>query len=185
MRQEIEVKAKVGNLEAVAEKLRSLGCEISEPAIQDDTIFVNYTSAYDEAVSGEGMNFLRIRKSKGKILFTIKQPQSNELDCLEREVEVNDAQEMEEAILLLGYHEAVQVYKIRRKANYNGYEICLDDIRGLGTFVEIEKIAENENAEMVQEELFNFLESLGVKREDRITNGYDTLVYRKTMQEKS
>ncbi len=177
MRQEIEVKAKVENLEVIAEKLRVLGCEISEPAIQDDTIFVNYTTAYDEAVSGQGMNFLRLRKSNGKILFTIKQPQSNELDCLEREVEVSDAQEMKEAILLLGYHEAIQVYKTRRKTNYKEYEICLDDIRGLGTFVEVEKITENEQAEKVQEEIFSFLETLGVKKEDRIVVGYDTLMY--------
>ena len=49
----------------------------------------------------------------------------------------------------------------------------------LGTFVEVEKITEDVEAEAVQNELFEFLETLGVKKEDRIVQGYDTLFYLK------
>jgi len=54
--------------------------------------------------------------------------------------------------------------------------ICLDEVEGLGSFIEVEKTSA-EDGEAIQEELFNFLESLGVKREDRVFKGYDTLKY--------
>lgn len=178
MRKEIEVKAKIADLEEIAKKLVDLGCKIGEPVEQHDTIFVaSDYGAFEEFHPGK--NLLRIRESKGKYLFTIKQPQVNELDAIEHETEILDPEEMKEAILLMGLEERCKVNKIRRKANINGWEICLDQVEGLGSFVEVEKIAEEANAEAVQEELFQFLETLGVNRSDRITSGYDTLVYLK------
>jgi adenylate cyclase class 2 len=174
MKKEIEVKAKVKNLEDISQKIISLGSILSEPITQDDAIFVNLTGSFTDFKRGE--NFLRIRKNNQKILFTVKQPQKNELDCIEHEVEVSDAEELQNILELMGYHEAVQVHKVRRKAKYKDYEICLDEVRDLGSFIEVEKITDGDG-EKVQEELFLFLESLGVQREDRVVHGYDTLVY--------
>ncbi len=84
---------------------------------------------------------------------------------------------MEDALVLLGYHKAISVYKNRTKAKYKDMEICLDEVDHLGSFIEVEKITEGDG-DAVQEELFNFLETLGVKRDDRVINGYDTLMYR-------
>lgn len=178
MRKEIEVKARVGDMEAITRKLVEFDCKIGEPVEQRDTIFVaSDYGAFEEFHPGK--NLLRIRESKGKYLFTIKQPQVNELDAIEHETEILDPKEMREAILLMGLEERCRVNKVRRKANYNGWEICLDEVEGLGSFIEVEKIAEDEDAEVIQEELFKFLETLGVKRSDRVTSGYDTLVYLK------
>jgi adenylate cyclase, class 2 len=178
MRKEIEVKAKVENLNLIMEKLIDLGCDISEAKTQDDQIYVNFTTPFNDFAPGK--NFLRIRKSGGKVMFTLKQPQLNELDCIEKEVEISSAEEMHDALLLMGYHLAVKVNKLRRKTNYNDCEICLDEVADLGTYIEIEKItSDEEDAEEVQKELFKFLETLGVSREDRVVNGYDTLIYLK------
>ena len=136
MRKEIEVKARASDLSAVASKLEVLGCSISKPVEQDDTIFVNFEGEYTD-YKRPGINFLRIRRSNGKALFTIKQPQSNELDCIEHETEVSDPKELHAAILMIGYREVMRYVKTRRKANYGEYEICLDDVSGLGTFVEV------------------------------------------------
>ena len=57
-------------------------------------------------------------------------------------------------------------------------EICLDEVKDLGNFIEVEKITD-EDPDKVQEELFRFLESVGVRREDRVVNGYDILMWRK------
>lgn len=176
MRQEIEVKAKVSDLNRLASQLEAKGCELSEPIVQHDEVFINFTTPYDQMSSGS--NFLRIRQGNGKILFTIKQPQVTELDCLEHEVEISDAEEMRQAILLLGYHKAIEVHKTRRKTMCGDYEICLDSVEGLGDFVEVEKITEGEDPEKVQTELFEFLKQFGISEADRVTNGYDTLLYR-------
>jgi len=176
MKKEIEVKAMVPDLNIVKIKLEKLGCIFGDPVFQDDTIYVNFYTDYAKFMND--FNFLRIRKTKDKIFFTLKRPQANEMDCIEREVEINDADQMIGAIELLGYHEAAQVIKTRTKTMYNDMEICLDEVKDLGSFIEVEKIVDGDGEE-VQNELFNFLETLGVKREDRVMSGYDTLVYLK------
>lgn len=178
MRKEIEVKAKVDNLEELAKKLESLGIELSEPITQNDQTFVDENYG-DYAAFQPDKNILRIRENNEKFIFTLKQPKSNEMDALERETEITDPTEFKEALLLMGYKSVVEIHKVRRKAKYKDYEICLDEVKELGTFVEVEKITNDDNAEEVQEGLFQFLESLGVKREDGVTNGYDTMVYKK------
>lgn len=178
MRKEIEVKARINDLDGLAKKLEKLGVVLSAPIVQNDITFVdeNYGD-YDKFQAGK--NILRIRENNGKFIFTVKQPQSNELDAEEHETEITDSAEFKEALILMGYKPVVEIHKVRRKAKYKDYEICLDDVKELGSFVEVEKITEEENAEEIQEELFKFLESLGIKRENRVTNGYDTLVYLK------
>lgn len=178
MRREVEVKARVTNFEELKNKLVALGVSLSEPITQNDETFVDSNfGTYDQFQPGK--NILRIRESNGKYIFTLKQPRSNEMDCIERETVITDPQEFREALLLMGYKPAVEIHKVRIKAKYKDYEICLDDVKELGSFVEVEKITEDENADEVQNELFSFLESLGVSKESRETHGYDTLVYLK------
>jgi adenylate cyclase, class 2 len=178
MRKEIEVKAKVDDLDGLIKNLGNLGIILSESIIQKDETFVddNY-GAYDQFQPGK--NALRIRNSNGKFLFTIKQPIANELDCIERETEISDPKEFREALILMGYNPVVRINKTRRKAKYKDYEICVDQVEGLGDFVEMEKLTEDEDPEVVQNEMFALLESFGIKKENRIPHGYDTLVYKK------
>jgi len=184
MRKEIEVKARVSDLEVLAKKLENMGVVLSEPIIQNDQTFIDESyGSYDKFQPGR--NILRIRENNGKFIFTIKQSQSNELDSIERETEIAEPEEFREALLLMGYKPAVEIHKVRRKAKYKDYEICLDEVKELGSFVEVEKITDEKNADEVQNKLFEFLESLGVKREDRVTNGYDTLIYLKQLKTKS
>ncbi len=177
---EIEVKAKVKSFEEIKAKLEELGCTFTEPVIQDDTIFVNFDSDF-AGIKPADANFLRIRKAKGKILFTLKRDGKNELDCIEREVEISDADQFRDSLEFMGYHAVVQVSKTRVKTKYNDMEICLDEVKNLGSFIEVEKIASGDS-DIIQNELFTFLESLGVSKEDRVFKGYDTLLYIKQKQ---
>ncbi|MDP1688739.1 MAG: class IV adenylate cyclase [bacterium] len=175
MKKEIEVKAKVKNIQSLISRLSALGVSLSEPARQVDGIYTNFPDK-EFADFKPGVNFLRIRKSGDKILFTLKQSLVNELEGIEKELEINNEQEMEDILILMGYHKAVEVIKVRRKTKYKDYEICLDEVETLGSFIEVEKITD-EDSEQVQNEMFSFLMSLGVDKEDRVLNGYDTLVY--------
>lgn len=176
MRKEIEVKARIQDLDIIKQKLVALGCVFTEPVTQHDTIFVdsNY-GAFDEFQPDK--NLLRIRESNGKYIFTIKQPKSNEQDALEHETEISDPKEMREAILLMGYHEEARVHKTRQKSRYQNWEICLDQVEGLGAFIEVEEITDQDAVEEIQNKLFEFVQTLGVLPEDRVTQGYDTMVY--------
>jgi adenylate cyclase, class 2 len=174
MKREIEVKVKIESFDEVLGKLKELGCEFSEPVRQEDTIFINYDRPFIEFTTHDP--FLRIRKTKGKTIFTFKQ--GEEMNSVEREFEVSDAEQLEDTLKFLGFRPEVKVSKVRQKSRYKDYEICLDQVESLGSYIELEKITEEE-ADMVQAEMMQFLESLDIKSKDRVLNGYDTLVWLK------
>jgi adenylate cyclase class 2 len=175
---EIEVKAYLNNRETVIAKLTELGCTLSEPIRQIDTVYSkisNTTGDYNSA----NEHFLRIRKSSdGKILFTVKEKMKRHMASKEFETEVSDGEALEQAIFLMGYSIANGLDKTRATAHYKDYEICLDDVQELGSFIEVEKFSE-EDPDKVTEELFQFLTTLGVAREDQVFKKYDTLIMEK------
>ncbi len=172
---EIEVKAKVRNSTKLEKKLGELGCQFSSPITQIDRIFLPHGTRIP---AGKGVNVLRLRQEADRVLFTLKQVHGNQLDKIEKEFIVSDAQQALETILLLGFDESVMVEKTRRKCRYKEYEICLDSVKDLGEFIEVEKISSGET-EIVQDELFTFLESLGVLKTDQEFVGYDILLHNK------
>ena len=179
MKSEIEVKAKVKNKDVLVSKLRELGCVLNEPVVQDDCVYNK--KGVDPKDHSHGTSVLRIREQKGRIVFTLKKNRSNDLDCIEKEIEVTDKNTLEEIIELLDYEKTVEVHKKRQKGKYGDYEICLDEVEGLGFFIEVEKMSD-EAGEKVQNELFDFLKKLGIEDEDRVFHGYDTLVWLKNTE---
>jgi adenylate cyclase class 2 len=177
MKKEIEVKVRIENTDEVIKKLEELGCVFSEPVVQEDTIFINYDRPFIEFTPDDP--FLRIRKTKGKTIFTYKQ--GEEMNSVERETEVENGDQLEDILKFLGFRPEVNVRKTRRKANYKDYEICLDEVDGLGSFIELEKIT-NEDSGRVQDEMMKFLKELGVDETERVMNGYDTLIWLKGNQ---
>ncbi len=176
MKKEIEVKAKVSNIPALVEKLIEAGAILGETISQDDMAYVNYLGERSYLDFNTDDIFLRIRQSKGKTIFTLKK--GEEMNSIEREVEVSDFEQLKDMLEILGFKEAVRVKKVRQKGTYKDFEICLDQVEGLGSFIEVEKITD-EDSNKVQDEMFEFLLALGIKRDDRVMNGYDTLMVMK------
>lgn len=174
MEKEIEIKIRVPEFEAFQNKLKAQGCVFTEPVFQDDMNFINYEG--DFMSFPEGANYLRIRQTKDKSFFTLKR--GEEMETIEREVVISDPNQMRDALLYMGYKEAVRVKKVRTKTNFRGYEICFDEVEELGNFIEVEKITD-EDTEIVRKEMLDFLESFGVDTAERVHNGYDTLMYLK------
>ena len=149
---EIEVKARLKDKDGVMERLRSLGCEFSPVKTQDDMVWTEKTGAMEEFLSNKV--FLRIRIQNGeKVIFTAKRPMRKdrgELVKQEHEVVVSSAEEMRAILSMLGYTEAVRAIKKRQTGAYGGYEICIDEVEGLGSFIELEKMDGNEEADHIQ-----------------------------------
>lgn len=172
---EIEVKAKLEQKQEVIEKLKNLGCVFNEPVTQKDVVYVKNIGSLEIFKSND--IFLRIRTiNNSKILFTVKKRMVNDLDALEYETEISSKEEMEQALLLMGYKEAIRINKSRLTTHYQNYEIDIDEVDNLGEFIEVEKLAEDGNSEQIQNELFNILISLGIKPENRVIYGYDILM---------
>ncbi len=171
---EVEIKIKVENLEELEKKLIAKGLTISKEVFQHDVVY----SRNNESVaskSKEGHTVIRIRKQDRVSTLTLKYQKSGELDCLEYESVVENPDQVHEMLRILGWNPEIEVKKLRKKGKLGEYEICLDKVEGLGTFVELEKLAADDiDPEPVREELFNVLESFGLSRENNMIHGYDT-----------
>jgi len=186
--QEVEVKARVSDFSKLENSLSKLGVTMSEPKEQKDIVYRPigagvadiYIYPNNEELARRAIPVLRIRETAGKVLLTLKKTIKNELDCIEHEVEVSDAKVLADIIHHAGFLEIIRIRKLRRKGIYKSekgeYEICLDQVDELGDFVEVEKLTDGKDSELVQEELVTFLETLGILRENRVIFGYDTLL---------
>ncbi len=174
---EIEIKAQVRDREALLAKLGSLGCALSDPVTQDDTVYAKNVGSVAEFVRNSA--FLRIRvQGSSKTIFTVKHHEGRDANDptgvpVEYELEISSRDTMQQILTVLGFREAVRVKKTRRKCRYQEWEICLDEVEGLGTFIEIEQMAALEEAEAAQKGMVEFLLSLGIEKEDMPAQRYD------------
>ena len=175
MDREVEVKVRLSeNTRDILEKKFSFSVSV----VQKDTVFTDPKTAEKYDQSKLGAVFARIRNSGGKIIFTVKKPQTGELDCIEKETAIENPEQMKDAIEMMGYVEAVKIEKTRRLAKHEVYTLSLDEVVGLGSFLEVESLVdEDEDGEKVQKEIWEFLESIGLSKEDEEVRGYDTLIY--------
>lgn len=176
---EIEVKIKTESFDKILENLNSKHIEMSDPIRQEDRIFALRDITYPTKV---GDYFLRIRNQNGKYTLNMKQQVGNELDNLEYETDIDSPDQVEGILRVLGLVLVMEVKKTRCKAKYQDMEICLDEVEGLGKFVEIEKLATDADSPEVQKGLLKVLESLGLDPAKQIWQGYDTQLYLKKMR---
>jgi adenylate cyclase, class 2 len=180
---EIEVKARLRDKGAILKHLNDSGLTITGRKFQSDVIFFPNDLSDDPEEHSLGRNFLRIRQEtkegKKKFLFTLKQPRSNQTDCIEHEVEVleKDIPELEALIQTLGYYKFISIDKERESGKLGDIDVCLDEVAGLGSFIELEKFGPEEEAPQIQAELYALLNSWGISKEDFVYDGYDILVY--------
>jgi adenylate cyclase class 2 len=174
---EVEIKIQISDPEKIVKILTDYGCVFSEPITQRDVVYV--PDGITTLPTPIGVNVLRIRHQQDKTLLTLKRRDSaNQLSKLEHELEISDAGQMETIIKLLGFNQISDVTKIRRKCKIDDYEICFDNIKDLGQFLEMEKLTD-ENEDDIQAEMLRFLSSLNIDTSQRMDVGYDVLVFRK------
>src|SRR3989344_5903910 len=112
---EIEIKLKVSNLQDVEQGLKNKGCVLSEPISQHDVIYSLKGSKNEFQSASEGDIIIRIRHLKDKAQLNLKQQKSSEMDNLEYETCVEDAEEMHKILETLGWKPVVEVKKTRKK----------------------------------------------------------------------
>lgn len=175
---EVEIKA-AAVLEAVERKLRAEGAIFEKSVRQVDAYF--NAPHRDFQVTDEAM---RLRQQGDRVFMTYK---GKKLDAQSKarkevEVEVSDFSRAEDILLSLGFTKTLQVSKTRLIYHYREAEICLDDVDGLGQFVEAEaQIATVAGLEKKRDELIELLRDLGV-RGDLIRESYLEMILAKLHQ---
>ncbi|MHC4406827.1 MAG: class IV adenylate cyclase [Planctomycetota bacterium] len=140
MKYEVEQKFPVADLAAMAGKLLELGATFSEPQEEVDRYYAH--PARDFASTDEA---LRIRCVGPRSWITYKGPKIDATTKTRREIELPlspPASGWEELLEALGFVPVAEVRKGRRKAivPWQGRRVTatLDDVRHVGTFVELE-----------------------------------------------
>ncbi|WP_423792250.1 class IV adenylate cyclase [Methanocaldococcus indicus] len=166
---EIEVKAKIDNKEEIIKKLKSLNFSFVKKEYQEDIYFNGIDRDFKETDEA-----LRIRDVCGNYYLTYKGPKLDKISKSREEIEVRieDKEKMKNILKKLGFKEVRVIKKCREiYKKDNNITVCIDDVEGLGTFIELEKEAEEYNKNDVQE-LLNLLELLNISKENIITKSY-------------
>lgn len=174
---EIEIKMKVTDLSLLREKLESMGAQFVQPINQIDTTYLKGDGVKTTSLK-EGDIILRIRRQDDKAVFNLKQQKSGEMDNLEFETDISEPDNMHKILLLMNWRVDMVVKKIRQKGKLADYEICLDQVEELGTFIEIEKICDDDVDPLkIREEIFSIFSQLGIPKEEEEIHGYDVQMY--------
>ncbi|MGZ4939493.1 MAG: class IV adenylate cyclase [Halobacteriota archaeon] len=171
---ELEVKAALPD--DALERLRHLDLSPIDRQVQVDTYYrhpcIDFV-ANDEA--------LRVRRSGDKTIVTYKGPRLSQDTKMreEHEVIVNDFNEARVIFQLLGFIEVAIVEKMRQRFERKGMCIMIDDVRDLGRFIEVEVLLEDQIG-LAEEQVFTFLEGIGISRKNTIRESYVELLSKKS-----
>ncbi|WP_425613439.1 class IV adenylate cyclase [Anatilimnocola sp. NA78] len=144
---EVELKFRLPDEAALRQRLTSLQATWHEPQVQVDCYFNH--PARDFAQSDEA---LRLRKTGEQNVITYKGPKLDTLTKTRREIELPIAAgddglaQFGQLLVALSFRRVTEVKKVRTAASFIWQdwlvEVALDDVDGVGQFVELEIQAE-------------------------------------------
>ncbi len=163
---ELEVKAALSD--DVLERLRRLHLPRVDRQVQVDTYYKH--PCIDFVATDEA---LRIRRAEGATTVTYKGPRLSRETKMreEHELVVSDFREARAVLERLGFTPVATVEKTRERFERDDMCIVVDDVKGLGRFIEVEMLLE-ERIEQAEERIFQFLEGLGISRASTIRDSY-------------
>lgn len=157
---EVEVKAKTDH--RIKKKLESIGAQKIRTEKQEDIYF--NAPHKDFKITDEA---LRIRETPTRTLLTYKGPKIDEKSKTRQEIEteISNPQKMTRILEHLGFKKAHKVVKKREIYQLDDLTITIDNIEGLGTYMEIEKdIKENEDYDETLNKIYKIYKKLGIQK---------------------
>lgn len=143
---EVELKFPVADADSITSQLAAHGATPNQPVEQRDVYFSHPARDF-----GQSDEALRIRTSGACHTLTYKGPVVDSQTKTRREIEVplaaaDSSARLTEILTLLGFQPVRSVRKRRRAWRLmwenREFEISLDDVDDLGTFVEVETLAD-------------------------------------------
>lgn len=184
MHLEIEQKFPVNDLAAVRSSLEALGAAF-EPAVSQTDLYFRHP-ARDFAQTDEA---LRLRRVGSENCITYKGPKIDEQTKTRREIELPIALRQEgfegwvELLEVLGFRRSLEVRKERTPGalTWDGQvvQLALDQVAELGSFLELEIVADESEFESARNCVLHLAENLGLTQVER--RGYLTLLLSKNV----
>ncbi len=178
---EIEIKVKV-----TKKKFMSL-----QKVLDSEAEFIHKLHHIDTYYNPESINFMKdevparwlsIRERGENILVNYKHWQSDKTGefthCDEYETKIENKLQLENIINALGIRAIATVDKVRRKYRYNDeFEVCLDEVKQLGYFIEIESVKDFGSVKKTHEMIREFADYLGLPETKSVPGGYAYQLY--------
>lgn len=99
-------------------------------------------------------------------LMTLKVEGQTKLVSDEYEFAVDDGNAARQMLTALGWQEIVTVDKVRLESKTEDYTICIDEVAGLGLFIELEVLTEDSaDVKNIQQQMRNYLKNLNIDGE--------------------
>jgi adenylate cyclase, class 2 len=169
---EVEMKFPVASFAGVEDKLTAWGAHGEAPLRQAD----HHLNAPDRDFARTDET-LRLRRVGDANFLTYKGPKRPGPGKIRTEVEVpvgggdTNADAFLRLLGHLGYRPVIVVRKTRRPFHLRrqgfAVEVCLDDVEGLGKFVEVEIIAPEEQLDAARQALTALAAELGLEKDER------------------
>jgi adenylate cyclase class 2 len=148
---------------------------VIDPLHQVDEVFLPGMDSF--ATFKMGMPITRIREQQGTAKLAYKRQLNVQGDMLEHELGIESADIMRAILLELGYQSVVRVDKVRKEVKLNNIAIALDKVEGLGSFLEIEVMVDDEKAIVEAEKLVTKTAAqFGLAKSSLESRKYDQLV---------
>ncbi|HUT10968.1 MAG TPA: class IV adenylate cyclase [Thermoguttaceae bacterium] len=169
---EVEQKFPVGDMAALEARLIELGANISGPQREVDLYYAH--PARDFAETDEA---LRIRRKGERSWITYKGPKVDKTTKTRREIDLplrcgeESAEAFDGLLEALGFTPVAEVRKSRRKASVDWHgrrvEGSLDEVEHVGTYAELELIAEADDVDAAKACIASLAERLGLTNSER------------------
>ena len=174
---EIEIKVRVENVKPLIMLMEKEGKYEGETRQLDEY----FTPAHIDYLKQVPMkDWLRLRWEKDKASITYKSYHYDEegktTGCDELETNIESLDKMQKIFKVLGFRSLAKVDKVRRLWRYKDYDIAIDEVSGLGSFVEIEFMLKSEDWKKTSSEMMGFLRSLNVGKVERTYQGYPYMI---------
>lgn len=185
---EVELKARVERRDEMAERIVAIGGKFVREVCQEDVYFKHPCHDF-----GRRDEALRLRREGAACTLTFKGRRFGSGAKMREEVEVgvDDCEEVAKLLGRVGFERSFVVRKSRLVFSLAGAEVCLDTVEGLGDFVEIELIADDEEAgglrgcDDLKERLYGIAKKLGVPEERLTTESYSELLASRSSSSKA
>lgn len=164
---EVERKYSTVDMPGVRGKAEALGARAFALGNSDLDIYFDMPDGQLEATGRQ--QILRLMQPSGRVLWIVKGPE--ESACVA--MNLDDFGKAHEMIAALDYQETIRLEKQRDIYFLGAFHLTLDTVPGLGTFVEISVMTDDESASnQWHRQMIELAEQLGLKEVDRRRQSY-------------
>lgn len=181
---EVEVKIGVDGFDEIKNKLPGFG-SLRKSIRQIDEYYVPCQRDFF-AQKPHPTEWLRIRTNPDRVIFEYdrsinKQADGEQEHAEEYETELSQPDDFKKILEFLDFKKVITVDKKREYWDCGDFEVALDDVEGLGYFVEAEAKGKFEDSMKARQGCLNFLKQLGVEDIEKrhIKKGYPALLLEK------